>query len=69
MPGVGQIAWPADDPRAARIVGARSGAPWANWFYVMMNELLVTAAFIGGLLLVLMLAARRRRGRSKQVQM
>lgn len=58
-----QITWPADDPRAARIVGARPGAPWANWFYVMMNELLVIAAFIGVLFLVLALVGRRRRRR------
>jgi hypothetical protein len=62
-----QITWPADDPRAARLVGARPGAPWANWFYVMMNELLVTAAFIGVLLLTLTLVGQRRR-RRKQAQ-
>ena len=61
-----QITWPADDPRAARIVGAQPGAPWANWFYVMMNELLVTAAFIGVLLLVLTLVGRRKSGKRVQ---
>jgi hypothetical protein len=28
-----RIQWPEDDPRSAKIVGARPGAPWANWFY------------------------------------
>ena len=28
-----RITWPEDDPRSAKIVGARPGAPWANWFY------------------------------------
>lgn len=62
-----QITWPTDDPRAARIVGARPGAPWANWFYVMMNELLVIALLMGGLFLVLTLFGRRRR-KSRRVQ-
>ena len=28
-----RILWPEDDPRSAKIIGARPGAPWANWFY------------------------------------
>lgn len=28
-----RIRWPEDDPRSATIIGARPGAPWANWFY------------------------------------
>jgi len=62
-----QITWAADDPRAARIVGARPGAPWANWFYVLTNELLIAGTVIGVALLGLMLLARRR-GRNKPVQ-
>lgn len=62
-----RITSPADDPRAARVVGARPGAPWANWFYVMTNELLMMTAFVGVALSVLMLLARRRR-RSARVQ-
>ena len=56
-----RIIAPVDEPRAARIVGARPGAPWANWFYVMTNELLMVSVFIGAALLMLMLLARRRR--------
>ena len=62
-----QITAPANDPRAARIVGARPGAPWANWFYVLTNELLIAGTVIGVALLGLMLLARRR-GRNKPVQ-
>jgi hypothetical protein len=34
-----RILWPEDDPRAAKIMGARPGAPWANWFYGISETL------------------------------
>ncbi len=55
-----QITWPEDDPRTARIVEGRPGRPWANWFYMMAEEL----AF-GGIAIALILAlgvwSRRRK--------
>jgi len=64
MPGLAehavvQITWPKDDPRSARIVGARPGAPWANWFYVFGQSLAIVAAVIG--LLASWAFIRRRR--------
>lgn len=58
-----RILWPEDDPRSAKIIGARPGAPWANWFY-NVGEIIA----IGGLVIVLIVLAgailrrRRRRG-------
>jgi hypothetical protein len=43
-----RIQWPEDDPRSAKIIGARPGAPWANWFY----GIIVTTG-VGIVLLVL----------------
>lgn len=62
-----QIRWPADDPRRARVAGASPGAPWANWFYVMMEELLTIVAIAVVLLVVTTLFGRRRK-RRKQSQ-
>ena len=36
-----RILWPEDDPRSARIIGARPGAPWANWFYGKIETLAI----------------------------
>jgi hypothetical protein len=51
------INWPEDVPRAARIAGARPGRPWANWFYVMGEELTIV---VGGLALLLALSLWQR---------
>jgi len=55
-----QITWPEDDPRSAKLVEARPGAPWANWFYDMAEWLVVFAAFF-----VLFGIIRRRRKKTK----
>jgi hypothetical protein len=54
------ITWPEDDPRAARLVGARPGRPWANWFY-NLAEWLVLFAILFGLLAAWGLWKRRRK--------
>jgi hypothetical protein len=60
-----QITWPEDDPRSARIIGGRPGRPWANWFYMMGEELA-----IAGTLILLILAvgiwSRRRKARKAE---
>ncbi len=58
--GAAQITWPEDDPRSARIVGTRPGAPWANWFYIMGGHLAVLTAVIG-LLAIWGFIKRRRK--------
>jgi hypothetical protein len=40
------ITWPVDDPRAARIVGARPGRPWANWFYDLGETIVICAVVL-----------------------
>jgi hypothetical protein len=57
-----KITWPEDDPRSARIAGARPGAPWANWFYVFSQDLAIAAAVIG--LFAIWEFIRRRRKRA-----
>ena len=52
------ITWPEDDPRSARIVGGRPGRPWANWFYMMGEELVIGAVIIA-LLLIFSIWSRR----------
>lgn len=59
-----KITWPEDDPRQARIVGGRPGAPWANTFYVWGQTLLWIAALLG--LIALTILFRRRRKRRAQ---
>jgi hypothetical protein len=44
------IIWPEDVPRDARIAGARPGRPWANWFYVMGEELTIVTVALALLL-------------------
>ncbi len=51
--GTVRIFWPEDDPRSARIQGARPGAPWANWFYGLGEILAVGAT---GIAIILVLA-------------
>lgn len=69
VPGVAEnavvrISWPEDDPRAARIAGARPGRPWANWFSMMGEELAIGAAVVA-VLLVFSLWQRRRNARKE----
>lgn len=59
-----RISWPIDDPRAAHIVGARPGAPWANYFYALGETLVSGAVFIVGILIVSFLFRSRRKGRT-----
>jgi hypothetical protein len=55
-----RITWPEDNPRAARIVGGRPGRPWANWFYVMGQELLFTGVAIALILAFSIWSSRRK---------
>jgi hypothetical protein len=57
-----RITWPEDDPRAARIVGGRPGRPWANWFYVMGQELVFAGVAIA-LILAFSIWSRRRKAK------
>jgi hypothetical protein len=58
------ITWPADNPRAARIAHAQPGAPWANWFYVLGQDLALLAA----LFVIIFLFAWWRKHRRKNKQ-
>jgi hypothetical protein len=62
-----QISWPEDDPRSAKIVGARPGAPWANWFYDLAEWLMVFAAFATFLVLIGIIKRRRKKTRASGV--
>jgi hypothetical protein len=44
--GAVRIVWPEDDPRSAKIKGARLGSPWANWFYGLGEILAIGAVVI-----------------------
>ncbi len=57
-----RITWPEDDPRSAKIVGARPGAPWANWLYGLREILALGAVVIAFILLI---GWRKRRRRIK----
>jgi hypothetical protein len=59
-----QITWPEDDPRSGKIVGARPGAPWANWFYDLAEWLMVFAAFAAFLVLIGIIRRRRKKARA-----
>jgi len=70
VPGVAekavvQITWPQDDPRAARIAGARPGRPWANWVYLMGEELAVAGVAVA---LILAFSVWQRRRKTKQAE-
>ena len=60
-----KIIWPEGDPRSARLASARPGAPWANWFYVLGENLALPAAVLG-LLLIWAVARRRRKRTARQ---
>ncbi|MEP7337366.1 MAG: hypothetical protein ABI977_06440 [Acidobacteriota bacterium] len=61
-----QITWPEDDPRSARIVGGRPGRPWANWFYVMGQELLIAGVIIALLLAFSFSSSRRKKKKAEK---
>jgi hypothetical protein len=47
---VAPISWPEDDPRSAKIVGARPGRTWANWWYDLFESIgiiVITVIFLG----------------------
>jgi hypothetical protein len=56
-----RISWPEDDPRSAKIVGARPGAPWANWFYAMTETIVIFTAFVALFILIVGIIRRRWR--------
>lgn len=60
-----RITWPQDDPRAAKIVGARPAAPWANWFYSVFEWIAFFVAVIVCFAVVGYLWRRRKRARLK----
>ncbi len=57
-----RILWPEDDPRSAKIVGARPGAPWANWFYGLA-EILAIGVVVIAIFAVIGLWRRSRRAK------
>ena len=60
-----QISWPEDDPRSAKIVGARPGAPWANWFYIVATNLVLVAGLVVFLILIGFMRRRRKKTRKQ----
>jgi hypothetical protein len=56
-----RITWPEDDPRSAKIVGARPGAPWANWFYALAETMVIYAALVALFILIVGIIWRRWR--------
>jgi hypothetical protein len=61
-----QITWPEDDPRSARILGARPGAPWKNYFYWMVESLALPVIILAGLVVWALIGHRRKRRRQVQ---
>jgi hypothetical protein len=55
-----QISWTQDDPRAAKIVGARPARVWLNWVYSISEVLLILAALFA-FLFVFALFRRRKK--------
>jgi hypothetical protein len=62
--GTVRIVWPEDDPRSAKIKGARPGSPWANWFYGL-GEILAIGAIVIAFFFVIGLRRRRRRAKER----
>ena len=60
-----RITWPQDDPRGAKIVGARPGAPWANWFYDIGEWVVLFVAIFGFLAVIGFIKRRRKRARMR----
>jgi hypothetical protein len=62
--GTVRIVWPEDDPRSAKIKGARPGSPWANWFYGL-GEILAIGVVVIAFFAVIGLRRRRRRTKER----
>jgi hypothetical protein len=62
--GTVRILWPEDDPRSAKIKGARPGSPWANWFYGL-GEILAIGAIVIAFFVLIGLMRRRRRAKER----
>jgi LPXTG-motif cell wall-anchored protein len=62
-----RILWPEDDPRSAKIAGARPGVPWANWFYGLGEILAIGAAGIALIAIFGYIRRRRRKARAKRL--
>jgi len=62
--GTVRIVWPEDDPRSAKIKGARPGSPWANWFYGL-GEILAIGAVVIAFFAVIGLRRRMRRTKER----
>jgi hypothetical protein len=60
-----RISWPEDDPRSAKIVGARPAAPWANWFYSMFEWIAFFVAVIAFIVVVSYLWRLRKKSKLK----
>jgi len=58
-----RIVWPEDDPRSAKIKGARPGSPWANWFYGLGEILAIGVAVIAFFAVI---GLRRRMRKTKE---
>jgi hypothetical protein len=58
-----QITWAEDNPREARIVGARPGRPWANQFYVFGETLAMIAVLMVIIFISVIFWRRRKRRR------
>lgn len=59
-----KITWPTDDPRSARLLDARPGAPWTNWLYAFGENLVIVALLLLGII-GLSYAFKRRRNRDR----
>jgi hypothetical protein len=55
-----QISWPQDDPRAAKIVGARPARVWLNWVYSLSGVLLTLAALFAFLFIFALFWRRKK---------
>jgi len=59
--GTVRILWAEDDPRTARIMGTRPGAPWANWIYGFAETIAIYAIVIALFLLLAFIWRRRKK--------
>ncbi len=62
--GTARIVWPEDDPRSAKIKGARPGSPWANWFYGL-GEILAIGVVVIAFFAVIGLRRRMRKTKGR----
>ncbi|MFN7926977.1 MAG: hypothetical protein U0Y68_03370 [Blastocatellia bacterium] len=63
-----KITWPQDDPRAARIVNARPGAPWTNWVVAFGEDISVMLLLLFGLLAAAYIMNRRRKRKAQAIR-